>query len=205
MEVDATHHARKCYPCQVHGNAIHALAVELHSINTSWPFHTWAFDLIGPIILSFKGYTWILATTKCFTKWVEAIPLKKATGPTVANFIKENIICRFGIPRRILLDNGTFFINTSVRESLALYDVDHVKSTPYYPKGNGQVETTKKTLLKVLSRMVYEDTKMWSDALHVAFWASMTSKPTKATLFLLVYGTEVILPVEIVVPFARLA
>ena len=124
--------------------------------------------MIGLINLSFKGYTWILATTKCFTKWVEAIPLKKATGPTMANFMKENIICRFGIPRRILLDNGTFFIKTSVRESLALYDVDHVKSTPYYPKGNGQAKATNKTLLKVLSKMVHEDTKMWSDALPVA-------------------------------------
>ena len=40
MEADTTNHARKCYPCQVYGNAIHALAVELHSINTPWPFHT---------------------------------------------------------------------------------------------------------------------------------------------------------------------
>ena len=113
IEADATHHARKYYLCQVHGNAIHAPIVELHSINTPWPFHIWAFDLIGPINPSFKGYTWILATTECFTKWVEAIHLKKATGPTVANFIKENIIYCFGIPRRILSDNDTPFINTS--------------------------------------------------------------------------------------------
>ena len=168
MEVDDTHHARKCYPCQVHGNAIHAPAVGLYSINTPWPFQTWAFDMIGPINPSSKGYIWILAATECFTKWVEAIPLKKAISPTVANFIKENIICRFGIPKRILSNNVTPFINTSVRELLTLYDVDHVKSIPYYPKGNGQAEATNKTLLKVLSRMVHEDTKMWSDALPVA-------------------------------------
>ena len=81
-------------------------------------------------------------------KWVEAIPLKNATGPVVANFIKKNIICRFGIPKRILSNNGTLFINSNVRELLALYDVDHVKSSPYYPKGNDQVEATNKTLLK---------------------------------------------------------
>ena len=40
MEAYATHHTRKCYPYQVHGNTIHAPTVELHSINTPWPFHT---------------------------------------------------------------------------------------------------------------------------------------------------------------------
>lgn len=207
MEADAVNYARKCYPCQIYGNAIHAPAVQLHSIITPWPFHTWAFDLIGPINPPSKGYTWILAATECFTKWVEAISLKNATGPAVANFIKENIICRFGIPRRILSDNGTPFINANVRELLALYDVDHVKSTPYYPKGNGQAEATNKTLLKVLSRMVHEEPKMWYDALPVALWAYRTSKrePTKATPFSLVYGTEAMLPAEILVPSARLA
>ena len=207
MEADAVNHARKCYSCQIHGNAIHAPAVELHSITTPWPFHTWAFDLIGPINPPSKGYIWILAATECFTKWVEAISLKNATGPAVANFIKENIICRFGIPKRILSDNGTPFINSNVRELLALYDVDHVKSSPYYPKGNGQAEATNKTLLKILSRMVHEEPKLWCEALPVALWAYRTSKraPTKATPFSLVYGTEAVLPAEILVPSARLA
>ena len=85
--------------------------------------------------------------------------------------------------------------------------MDHVKSTPYYPKGNGQAEATNKTLLKVLSRMVHKDTKMWSDALLVALWAYRTSKrrPTKATPFSLVYGTKAVLFTEILVPSARLA
>ena len=110
----------------------------------------------------------------------------------MANFIKENIICRCGIPRRILSDNGTPFINTSVRELLALYDVDHVKSTLYYPKSNGQAKATNKTLFKVLSKMVHEDSKMWSDALSVTLWAYRTSKcrPIKATPFSLVYGQK---------------
>ena len=53
-----------------------------------------------------------------FTKWVEAIPLKKATGPAVANFIREHIICRFGIPHKIISNNGTPFVNKDVRKLL---------------------------------------------------------------------------------------
>ncbi|OMO94091.1 reverse transcriptase [Corchorus capsularis] len=154
-----------------------------------------------------KGHIWILVATECFTKWVEAVPLKKATGPAVASFIKENVVCRFGIPRRIISDNGTPFVNKDVRKLLALYDIDHVKSTRYYPQGNGQAEATNKTLLRVLSKMVHKDPKLWPDALPVALWAYRTSKrsPTNATPFSLVYGTEVVVPSELLVPSSRLA
>uniref|UniRef100_A0A2N9HLN2 Integrase catalytic domain-containing protein n=1 Tax=Fagus sylvatica TaxID=28930 RepID=A0A2N9HLN2_FAGSY len=61
---------------------------------TPWPFHTWGLDLIGPINPSSGGYIWILVATEYFSKWVEAIPLRKATGAAVANFIREHIITR---------------------------------------------------------------------------------------------------------------
>ena len=36
----------------------------------------------------------------------------------MANFTKENIIVRFGVPHRILSDNGTPFVNRDVRKML---------------------------------------------------------------------------------------
>lgn len=89
--------------------------------------------------------------TECYRKWVEAIALKRATGPVVANFIRSNILCRFGIPKRILSDNSPSFVNSHVKELCKRHGVDHVKSTPYYPQGNGQAEATNKTLLRILS------------------------------------------------------
>lgn len=68
---------------------------------------------------------------------VEAVPLGKTTGYTVSRFIKENIICRFGIPKMIMLDNGTPFINQHVERLLCQYAVDHRTSSTYYPLGNG--------------------------------------------------------------------
>ena len=53
--------------------------------------------------------------TEYFTKWPEAIPLCKATEGAVANFVKENIIFKFKVPYRIINDNGTPFINSTVR------------------------------------------------------------------------------------------
>ena len=59
--------------------------------------------------------------TEYFTKWAEAVPLRKTTGKVVANFIKENIIVRFGVPHRIISDNGTPFVNSDVRKMLEFY------------------------------------------------------------------------------------
>ena len=56
--------------------------------------------------------------TKYFTKWVEAIPLCKAIGGVVANFIKENIIVWLRVPHRIISENGTPFVNKKVRKML---------------------------------------------------------------------------------------
>ena len=128
-------------------------------------------DFIGPINPPSKDHIWILTGTKLFTKWVEAIPLCRAIGPAVANFIKESIICRFGIPKVILTDNGTPFVNCYVTTLLLKYKVNHHRSTPYYPRGNGQAEATNKTLLKILSRTVYDFPNKWSEQLPLALWA----------------------------------
>ena len=118
MKQDTAKHVKTCDTCQVHGSLIHTYPTSLQNMTTPWPFHTWGLDLISPINPPSNGYIWILVAMEYFTKWVEAIPLKKATGPAVANFIREHIICRFGIPHKIISNNGTPFVNKDVRKLL---------------------------------------------------------------------------------------
>ena len=131
---------------------------------TPWPFHAWGLDLVGPVNPPSRGYIWILVATEYFTNWAEAVPLRKATGGEVANFIKENII-RFGVPHKIISDNGTPFVNSDVRKMLEFYKVKHHRSSPYYPQGNGQAEATNKTLIKIISKISQEYTEGW--AMHL--------------------------------------
>ncbi|KAH7838883.1 hypothetical protein Vadar_032240 [Vaccinium darrowii] len=206
MEFDAKAHVRWCHACQKFGNLVHAPAVELHAIRAPYPFHTWAMDLVGPISLHSRKHQWILAATEVSTKWVEAVPLRNATGTTVAQFIKENIICRFGIPKVILSNNGTPFINKDVGALLQSCSIEHQTSTPYYPQGNGQAEATNKSLVRILSKLLDEKGGTWSDHLITALWAYRTAKrkATRTSPFNLVYGAETVLPVELSVPSARL-
>jgi hypothetical protein len=206
MKKDTVDFVRACNTCQMQVNLIHTYPTNLQNMATPWPFHTWGLDLIGPINPPSSGYIWILAATEYFTKCVEAIPLRKATGAAVANFIREHIITRFGIPHKIISDNGTPFVNKDVREVLEHYRVKHRRSTPYYPQGNGQAKATNRMLLRILSKMVFDYGKGWSSHLADMLWAYRESLKTATgfTLFSLVYATDVISPPELLVPSPRI-
>jgi len=42
-----------------------------------------------------------------FTKWIEAEPVAQITAHKIQSFVWKNIVCRFGVPKRLVSDNGT--------------------------------------------------------------------------------------------------
>jgi len=67
-------------------------------------------DFIGEINPNSSGqHKWILTATDYFTKWIEEIPTRRATETVIMDFLEENILARFGCPRRIVTDNATTF------------------------------------------------------------------------------------------------
>jgi hypothetical protein len=142
---------------------------------------------------------------RIFHKRVEVIPLRKAIGAVVANFIREHIFTCFGIPYKLISDNGTPFINKDVREVLEHYRVKHRCSTPYYPQGNGQAEAINRMLLRILTKMVFDYENDWRAHLVDVLWAYRSSSKTATgfTPFSLVYGTDTVSPTELVVPNSR--
>ena len=65
-------------------------------------------DDIKPVIPNASnGHEYILVAIDYFTKWVEAASYKSITEAMVAWFLKHNIICRYGVPGELIIDNGT--------------------------------------------------------------------------------------------------
>ena len=142
MKQDTAKHVKTCDACQVHGSLIHIHPTSLQNMTNTMDIPHLRARLDRANKSPSYSYIWILIATEYFTKWVEVISLKKATGPAVANFIREHIIYRFGTPHKIVSDNGTPFVNKDVRKLLNHRHIKHRRSTPYYPQGNGQVEAT---------------------------------------------------------------
>ena len=78
-------------------------------------FQKWGLDFIGPIKhASSVGHIYIITTTNYFKKWVEAKETKKTTSKVFCEFIKENIVIRFGVPIKLVMDNVTYFSSDEI-------------------------------------------------------------------------------------------
>ena len=107
VKEDCVRHAQHCKQCQKHADWHKAPLEELRSIYNPWPFHTWGIDILGPFPLAIRQMKYLIVAIKYFTKWIEAEPVAQITSHKVQHFVWKNIVCRFGVPRRLVSDNGT--------------------------------------------------------------------------------------------------
>jgi hypothetical protein len=77
----------------------------LQMIPPSWPFVIWGLDILGPFPMAVGGFQYLYVVVDKFTKWPKATPVVKINKQSTVKFIKS-IICRFGVPNRIITDNG---------------------------------------------------------------------------------------------------
>ena len=81
----------------------------LQPVTISEPFEQWGIDVIGEINLnSSLQHRYILTATDYFTRWVEAIPLRKVNEDKFINFLQKNIMTRFGVPISLVFDNSSY-------------------------------------------------------------------------------------------------
>jgi transposase InsO family protein len=113
--------------------------------------------------------------------------------------LKENIIIQFGIPSKITTDNASVFRSTELMTFCSQYNITLAHSANYYPHGNGLVESNNKNLIDIIRKVVGENKRSWDDCLKFALWADHITKKhaTSKSPFELVYGLDVVLPVNL--------
>ncbi|GKA19603.1 putative nucleotidyltransferase, ribonuclease H [Tanacetum coccineum] len=111
----------------------------------------------------------------------------------------RRLFARFGVPKALISDRGTYFCNSQLEKALQKYGVTHTLSTAYHPQTNGQTEVTNRAIKRILERSVGYNPKNWSEKLDDALWAFRTAykTPIGFTPFRLVYGKACHLLVEI--------
>jgi hypothetical protein len=206
---DAHRFVRRCDPCQRVGKPIPSSAMPLVPILAQKPFEKWGIDFVGPISpASRHGQNrYILVATDYMTKWAEAKAVKNDDAGTVATFMYEQIITRFGCPKELVSDRGSHFINSTIQALTEKFQIKHRKTTPYHPRANGQTEKTNGLLCKIIMKTISKTRTNWDEKLFAALWAYRTAykSTTGFTPFQLVYGLEAILPIELEVESLRIA
>jgi hypothetical protein len=198
---------QKCHACQTYNNKIRSHPAPLHPVVSIGPFVKWGIDFMTCNPHSAGGHGYIIVAMDYFTKWAEAMPTFDNTRKTATLFIFNHIITRFGIPQAIVTDHGSHFQNFMMSELTDKLGLRHENSTPYYPQANDQVEAINKILITMLRRIIGIHKTSWHTMLFSALWAYRTSVKSAMgfTPFQLVYGIEVILPIECEIPSLKLA
>lgn len=157
------------------------------------PFEKWAIDFIGQLPCTPHGNRWLLTAIDIATGWPLARAIPEATAEAVADFLYEEIYCKFGAPKELLSDNGanltaaiTHHINTRMKTR-------HRYTTPYHPRTNGKVERLNGMLGSCLTKaLIDRPTIEWDEVVHEALFACRirAHSVSKISPFVLVYGME---------------
>ena len=137
IKSDAADYIKKCDPCQRMSPILKSLVQDLVSITSLWPFYQWGIDIVGLLPTAPAHKKLLLVTTDYFSKWIEADAFPTIKDKDVTQFIWKNIVCRFGIPRSIVSDNGPQFHSRIYRDFCQELKIKNLYSTPRYPQSNG--------------------------------------------------------------------
>nr|GEW38407.1 reverse transcriptase domain-containing protein [Tanacetum cinerariifolium] len=113
-------------------------------------FYVWGIDFMGPFSSS-RENRYILVAVDYFSKWVEAKALSTNDARVVVKFLKS-LFARFGTPRAIISDRGTYFCNDKFAKVMYKYGVTHRLATDYHPQTSGQVEVSNRGLKCILEK-----------------------------------------------------
>ncbi|KAK2996329.1 hypothetical protein RJ639_026105 [Escallonia herrerae] len=162
----------------------------------------------GLILISpekFKIERFVIVAIDYFTKWTEAESLATITASKCEEFFWKNVVCRFGIPKILITDNGKQFDNSNFRSFCEGLSICLRFTSVAHPQSNGQTENMNRSILQGLKRKLDDAKGAWVDELPKVLWAYRTTphSVTGETPFLLCFGTEALLPVEVGLPTVR--
>ncbi len=118
---------------------------ELKTIPIYDLFHRIAMDTAGPLPKTKSGNKYILVAIDHYSKWCEAKAVVDHGAKIAARFLEDDIICRYGVPKFVLTDNGREWA-TEFDVMCKDYAIQHQRTAPQWPQCNGMAEHMIKTI-----------------------------------------------------------
>ncbi|GJT77777.1 retrovirus-related pol polyprotein from transposon TNT 1-94 [Tanacetum coccineum] len=138
-------------------------------------------DLCGPMrVASVNGKKYILVIVDDYSRftWVKFLRSKDEAPDFIIKFLKM-IQVRLKVPvRRIRTDNGTEFVNQTLREYYEKVGISHETSVARSPQQNGVVERRNRTLIEAARTMlIYAKAPLflWAEAVATACYTQNRS------------------------------
>jgi hypothetical protein len=199
---DAEELVRRCQGCQYFAKQQHVPAYKLVTIPPTWPFACWGLDMIVPLPTAPGGFNRVLVSIEKFTKWIEVKSVTCPKADRVLDFLDE-LVHRYGLPHRIITDLGSNFNNHQFWEYCKNSGINIRYVSVAHPRANGQVEHANGMVLDALKKRLHDAANSkggkWIKELPNVLWGLRTqpSKPTGQSPYFLIYGSEAILPADV--------
>ena len=194
---DCQQYIKACERCQRtdKANPRHNPMVERQVVTQ--PYQDLAIDVVGPFPTAVGGFKYLLTCIDNATRWPEAIPVRSATAAVVISAL-TSIFVRCGFPLKITSDNGSQFVGKTFTKWLKDRGIQHVKTTPYHPQGNGVVERFHRTLTAMITKTA-ELKGNWAKVVPMAlyFIRCTPSATTGISPFLATHGWEPQTPLQV--------
>ena len=93
------------------------------------PDYPW--QKVGADLFELEGIKYLLLVDY-FSRFIEVVKLTSTTSTTIISVLKI-IFSRYGIPERLISDNGPQFVSREMKAFSVSYGSVHVMSSPHYP------------------------------------------------------------------------
>ena len=197
MWLEVKDFVRSCGGCQKASRKDKARAPLQPLQVESEPFSKVAYDLVGPLPKSTRGYRYILTMMDLFSKFPAAVPLKRVDNTTVLDAMM-GVFASYGLPKVLLTDQGSVFTSRLTRAMCQQFGIAKIQTTPYHPQSDGALERFHASLKGMLKRSG-GDLKDWDLSLkyHLFAYRSTPHCTTGYAPFTLLFGRDVRGPLDI--------
>ena len=90
----------------------------------------------GAFLVSARGYRYLYVAIDKFTKWPEVEPVRTIPAKSAVKFIR-GLLCRFGVPNRIIIDNSSQFTSGVFKSYCGSLDAQICYASVAHPRSNG--------------------------------------------------------------------
>jgi transposase InsO family protein len=156
-------------------------------------------DIVGPLPTAQGNFKFAVVAVEYFTKWIEVRPVTTITSTTIRKYWQQ-IICRFGVPKELTVDNGRQFDCQDFKEYCRSIGTKLRFASVYHPQSNRAVERANGKIFSAIKKCLFKQKQeKWADELSRVIWSHNTteSRTNKFTLFRLLHGAEAMCPEEL--------
>ena len=194
MESDVKWFVQTCHECQV--RLVKKIIIPPTVATPAGLFRKVYIDTM--LMPKAKGYRYIIHARCSLTSYPEWTMVKSENFRTIAKFIFENLLCRWGALEILVSDNAPQYLQAAKYLS-EKYHIHHIKISPYNSKAQGPIERRHFDVRETLLKAAEGDVSRWPDVAAAVFWAERVTiqKSSGYSPYYLAHGVEPLFPFDL--------